>query len=351
MTRGLEIGTDRADLNAMGLPALYRHLAGSGLVRRLLELARDEDLGSVESPWRGRARVDPHPSVVTPHDGVDHQWASGDITTAACIGPNQMGEASVVARQQGVMAGLEAMSDLLDLFAPGSVFEPLAVDGQRVGAETVLGVLRGPLDEILELERTMLNLLGRLCGVATQTGAYLEAMYKGGPVRAKLFDTRKTTPGLRVLEKYAVRCGGGFSHRFGLYDAVLIKDNHLAEVTLDRLPAFVTKAAAAARANAPQTPDFIEVEADSLDQFKALLTLAPGTIDIVLLDNMAPQVLREAVALRDREQRTLQLEASGGVTLATIRSIAETGVERISVGALTHSAVAMDLALDIAPHV
>jgi nicotinate-nucleotide pyrophosphorylase (carboxylating) len=343
----MEHATARVDLNSLSLPQLYKQLAATGLVRRLLELARDEDLGPMESPWRGRARVDPHPS---PQKMSDHRWASGDITTAACIEADQMGEASLVAREAGVVAGLECVGDLLDLFAPGSSFEPSAADGDAVRAGDLLGVLRGPLDEILELERTMLNLLGRLCGVASQTARYLEAMNRGGRVKVKLLDTRKTTPGLRVLEKYAVRCGGGYLYRMGLYDAVLIKDNHIADVAVSDLAGFVAKAAAAAR-RAGDPPAFVEVEVDSLEQFRELLTLPAGTIDIVLLDNMGAERLREAVALRDRAQPRLQLEASGGVNLDTIRGIAETGVDRISVGALTRSAVGMDVALDIVPHV
>jgi nicotinate-nucleotide pyrophosphorylase (carboxylating) len=339
-----DAGLERVDLNQLALPELYRQLAETGLVRRLLELARDEDLGPLDSPWRGRARVDPHPS---PAEG-DGRWASGDITTAACIRPEQKGEASLVTRQAGVVSGLECMPDLLELFAPGASFEALVADGQEVAAGTVLGVLRGPLDEILELERTMLNLISRLCGVATQTAMYLGQMTRGGAVKAGLYDTRKTTPGMRVLEKYAVRCGGGFSHRMGLYDAVLIKDNHLAGVTVQELPAFVAKAAGAARgAGAAHAPSFIEVEVDSLEQLRALLTLPAGTLDIVLLDNMTAQQMRVAVGLRDESRRGLLLEASGGVNFATIRETAETGVDRISVGALTHQAVAMDIGLDI----
>jgi nicotinate-nucleotide pyrophosphorylase (carboxylating) len=329
----------RTDLNALALPDLYRHFAATGLVRRLLELARDEDLGVPTSRAGGRARLDPHAAT-------DHARAGGDITTAACIEPDQMGEASLVARQAGTIAGLECIGDLLELFAPGSGFEPGAADGRRVAPGTTLGVLRGPLDEILELERTMLNLLARLCGVATQTSRFLDAMNSPGPVKARLYDTRKTTPGLRVLEKYAVRCGGGHLHRIGLYDAVLIKDNHIADVTPPELPAFVEKAAAGAR----QTADFIEVEVDSLEQLRSLLTLPPGTIDIVLLDNMPPEQLREAVARRDSTEPSLQLEASGGVTLESIAAVARTGVDRIAVGALTHSAVGLDVALDIVPH-
>jgi nicotinate-nucleotide pyrophosphorylase (carboxylating) len=325
------------DLNTLGLPELYAALAKTGLVRRVLELARDEDLGSEESPWHGRARLAPGQS-----------WG-GDITTAACVDPARVGRANLVMRVGGVVAGLAAMGDLLDVFAPGSSFEPRAMDGERVAAGAVLGVLHGPLDEVLELERTLLNLLSRLCGVATNTAGYHAAMGEG--VRAKLYDTRKTTPGLRVLEKYAVRCGGGFCHRMGLYDAVLIKDNHIAGVGATELPGVVQKAVEKARELAEggghYPPAFVEVEVDTLEQLRALMTLPRGVVDIVLLDNMGVEKLREAAAVRDKMMPGLQLEASGGVNLTTIQAIAGTGVERISVGALTHGAVGVDIGLDI----
>jgi len=327
------------DLNTLGLPELYAALVKTGLVRRLLEIARDEDLGSEESPWHGRARL-----------SQGQSWG-GDITTAACVDPARVTRARLEMRVGGVVAGLAAMADLLDVFAPGCTFEPAAVDGQRVEEGAVLGVVSGPLDEVLELERTLLNLLSRLCGVATQTAKYREAMGEG--VRAKLYDTRKTTPGLRVLEKYAVRCGGGYCHRMGLYDAVLIKDNHIAGVSASatELPGVVQraveKARELARGGGHYPPAFIEVEVDTLEQLRALLTLPRGVVDIVLLDNMGPEKLREAVAVRDRMTPWLQLESSGGVTLATIREIAATGVERIAVGALTHGAVGLDVGLDI----
>ncbi|HYE63012.1 MAG TPA: carboxylating nicotinate-nucleotide diphosphorylase [Phycisphaerales bacterium] len=334
------------DLNTLRLPELYAALAKTGLVRRLLEIARDEDLGSEESPWHGRARLSPGQS-----------WG-GDITTASCVDPARVGHAQLVMRVGGVVAGLEVMGDLLDVFAPGCTFEPSAVDGTRVSPGAVLGVLKGPLDEILELERTLLNLLSRLCGVATNTAVFHSAMLGGegnaSKVRAKLYDTRKTTPGLRVLEKYAVRCGGGHCHRMGLYDALLIKDNHIAGmgvVKAPELPGLVLKAVEKARELAQSgghyPPAFVEVEVDDLEQLRALLTLPRGVVDIVLLDNMGVEKLREAAALRDRMMPGLQLEASGGVSLTTIHSIAQTGVERISVGALTHGAVGVDIGLDI----
>jgi nicotinate-nucleotide pyrophosphorylase (carboxylating) len=162
-----------------------------------------------------------------------------------------------------------------------------------------------------------------------------------------LYDTRKTTPGLRVLEKYAVRCGGGFCHRIGLFDAVLIKDNHLAGVSIAELPTFVARAAERAKGIAPRNTSFVECEVDSLEQLSALLTLPTGTLDIVLLDNMSVGQLKKACAMRDRANPKLELEASGGVNLKSIPAIASTGVDRISVGALTHSAVQLDIGLDI----
>jgi nicotinate-nucleotide pyrophosphorylase (carboxylating) len=166
-------------------------------------------------------------------------------------------------------------------------------------------------------------------------------------VRARLYDTRKTTPGLRVLEKYAVRCGGGMCHRIGLFDAVLIKDNHIAGVGLAELAGVVSGAARKARAERREL-QFVEVEVDSLDQLERVLTLERGVVDIVLLDNMGPPELRRAVQMRDASKCEPELEASGGVALQSVRAIAETGVERISAGTLTHGAVWMDVAMDVA---
>jgi nicotinate-nucleotide pyrophosphorylase (carboxylating) len=257
----------------------------------------------------------------------------------------------MVARAPGVIAGLAAAPEIVRLFAPQCTLTLLAKDGQAVTKGAKLATLRGPVRQILAAERTLLNLVGRLSGIATRTREFVRTMHAGPKldksIRGSLFDTRKTTPGLRVLEKYAVRCGGGACHRIGLHDAVLIKDNHIAGVTDRELPSAVAKAAAKARSTWPGRLRFIEVEVDTLDQFKALLTLPSGTINIVLLDNMPPPMLRKAVVLRDKLQPSLELEASGGITLQTVRKIAETGVDRLSVGSLTHGAVSLDVALDM----
>jgi nicotinate-nucleotide pyrophosphorylase (carboxylating) len=303
--------------NDLPLPDLYAALAGTGLVRRLIELARDEDLG---------------PSRV-------------DATARAAIPPGGLIEGTVVAREAGVASGLAAGPEVAQVFGASLEFEPLVADGTAVEPGTRLATLTGDPGEVLAAERTLLNLLGRLCGVATRTAEFVAVMGTGR--RARLYDTRKTTPGLRVLEKYAVRCGGGFCHRMGLHDAVLIKDNHIAGVRPDRLAAWVADASERARAASPR-PAFFEVEVDSLDQLRALLILPPGVIDIVLLDNFSMAKVREAVALRDASNPALELEVSGGITLQTIRDLAATGVERISTGSVTHHAVWLDVALDVA---
>lgn len=303
-----------ADINALPLPELYDALAATGLVRRLLELARDEDLGE-----------------------------SGDVTSLVSIAPTQQGRAALVARSGGVIAGLAVVPELISVFAPDVLWDQQHQDGAEADSKCLLGALSGPLRQILAMERTMLNILGRLSGIATLTAQYVRALPHGA--RAGIYDTRKTTPGNRVLEKYAVRCGGGRCHRLGLHDAMLIKDNHIAGVTPQRLAGVVQDAATRARAMCPL--HFVEVEVDTLEQLDALLTLPPCLIDIVLLDNMSPDLLREAARRRDATQPRLELEASGGVTLGTLPLIASTGVDRISVGALTHHAVSRDVALDV----
>jgi nicotinate-nucleotide pyrophosphorylase (carboxylating) len=303
------------DANELSLEDLYHRLASGGLVRRLLELARDEDLGR-EPGW-------------------------GDITSLVCIDADSRSRAGFVARGAGVAAGMAALPEVLQVFGGSAEVEVHVADGQPFSAGSRLATIRGATRDLLAIERTALNLLSRLCGIATTTGQYRAAAGAG----ARLYDTRKTMPGLRVLEKYAVRCGGGYCHRIGLHDAVLIKDNHIAGVEVARLAEVVGSAARQARAARPDLL-FVEVEVDSLDQFEALLPLPVGLIDIVLLDNMPPERLRRAVAMRDQAAPALQLEASGGVRLETIRQIAESGVDRISVGALTHSAVTVDIGLD-----
>jgi nicotinate-nucleotide pyrophosphorylase (carboxylating) len=265
---------------------------------------------------------------------------AGDLTTSLVVPSRARGSAQFVARRPGVVAGLPVVAMLLDLFELGEGWRPRRADGDRIEAGDVLGEITGPFRSILTLERTALNFLQRLSGVATLTARFV-AEVRG--TAAGVFDTRKTTPGWRALEKYAVRCGGGRNHRIGLYDAVLIKDNHLGWLQVDGAADPIAKAIDDARAGAPPGT-VVEIEVDTLDQLDSALRRRP---DIVLVDNLGPGSLREAVRRRDRSAPGVELEASGGVTLATIAELARTGVDRISVGALTHSAVALDIALDI----
>jgi nicotinate-nucleotide pyrophosphorylase (carboxylating) len=228
-------------------------------------------------------------------------------------------------------------------------WEATVAEGARVSAGETLATLEGPARSLLTSERILLNLIGHLSGIATLTRKYVDAV---SHTRARIYDTRKTTPGWRRLEKYAVRLGGGHNHRTGLFDAILIKDNHLALGAAATGAAHLDAAQSVKRARemaesmaagqpAPQL--IVEVEVDTLEQLAAVLVAGP---DLVLLDNMALDVLRRAVALRDKTAPEIELEASGGVDLSNVGAIAETGVERISVGALTHSAGALDVGLD-----
>ncbi|MBX3534423.1 MAG: carboxylating nicotinate-nucleotide diphosphorylase [Xanthobacteraceae bacterium] len=257
---------------------------------------------------------------------------AGDLTSSATLPEGIRAKAKLVARKAGTLAGLPCAARAFRTLAPNIGFEAKARDGDTVKANTTLALIEGPAIAILSGERVALNFLGHLSGIATLTAAYAA---KIAHTKAKITDTRKTTPGLRALEKYAVRCGGGVNHRFGLDDAVLIKDNHIA------VAGGVAKALDAARAAVGHLVK-VEIEVDTLDQLKEVL--ANGKADVVLLDNMKPETLREAVALCKGKIIT---EASGGVTLETVAAIAETGVDVISSGALTHSAPSLDVALDI----
>jgi nicotinate-nucleotide pyrophosphorylase (carboxylating) len=263
----------------------------------------------------------------------------GDRTSLAVIPADLEGTAVFVARTPGVVAGLPTIRGTFDLVDARLVIDQEIEDGQPVKPGTRLASVRGPMRGLLTGERTVLNFLQRLSGVATLTRRYVDQV-AGLPVQ--LLDTRKTTPGWRLLEKYAVRCGGGHNHRLDLADGVLIKDNHLAALVHVAEP--VAEAVRMARAAYGHTIP-LEIEVDTLDQLDRALASDP---DIVLLDNMSPAQLREAVRRRDTLAPKVRLEASGGVNLTTIRAIAETGVDRISVGALTHSAVALDIGLDYA---
>ena len=255
---------------------------------------------------------------------------AGDITSQACVDPEARLQVQFAVRQGGVIAGLDCARLAMAAMDPTLRFSAQRRDGDQVEAGEVLARVEGNARAILAAERTALNLLGRLSGVATLTRAYVDAV---AGTRAKIVDTRKTTPGLRMLEKYAVRCGGGVNHRFGLDDAILIKDNHVAAA------GGVGRALERARTSAGHLVQ-IEVEVDSLDQLDEALAHAP---DVIMLDNFSLGDLREAVGRTDGRVR---LEASGGVNLQTVRAIAETGVDVISVGALTHSAAVLDIGLD-----
>ena len=258
---------------------------------------------------------------------------AGDITSRTLLPADLRGRAQFVQRSVGVVAGLPAVAATLEAIDGSLHFEAMVSDGSLLQPGQVLATVTGSLRSILTAERVALNFLQRLSGVASLTHRYVDAVV-GLPVA--ILDTRKTTPGWRLLEKYAVRQGGGSNHRMGLYDGVLIKDNHLAALA-DDLVLAVHRARQELRGFA------IECEVDTLEQLERLLPARP---DIVLLDNMTTDQLRAAVKMRNMTDPRIKLEASGGVNLTTVRAIAETGVERISVGALTHSAVAQDIGLD-----
>ena len=258
-------------------------------------------------------------------------WGTQDWTTAAV--PDRPMTARVVAKEELVLAGLPVAAEVFKLAEPTLTVALVAADGQRLSKGSEVLRIEGSSHGILLAERVMLNLLQRLSGTATLTRKFVEAI-EG--TNARLLDTRKTTPGLKLLEKYAVRCGGGANLRLTLGDGVLLKENHLAAA------GGIRAAVEAARRVSPNLLK-IEVEVETLDQLKACLELPE--VDGVLLDNMALEQMREAVALRDRSGRRLFLEASGNITLARARSVAETGVDFLSVGALTHSAPAVDLSL------
>ncbi len=263
--------------------------------------------------------------------------AAGDVTSAMLLPTDRKGTAYLVARREGVLAGLPAAELTFALVDPSLVFETLCPDSSPLRPGERLAVVSGCARSILAAERTALNFVQRLSGIATLTRRHVDAI-AGLPCR--VLDTRKTTPGWRLLEKYAVRQGGGHNHRLGLYDGILIKDNHLAALgdCADPIAEAIRLARLKFAASLP-----LEIEVDTLEQLESALRARP---DIVLLDNMPPSELRRAVSRRNEIAPAVLLEASGGVTLDTLRALAETGVDRISVGALTHSAIALDIALD-----
>jgi nicotinate-nucleotide pyrophosphorylase (carboxylating) len=272
-----------------------------------------------------------------------------DWTTLAIVPTGTTASAAIVTREPGVACGLRAAELAISEMDVTMQLVPEVSDGDRIVAGQTLAMLTGPARSLLTAERILLNLIGRLSGIATLARAYVDAVQG---TSARIYDTRKTTPGWRRLEKYAVHCGGARNHRTGLFDAILIKDNHLALAAQSQGTGHLTIAEAVRRARefvdtmiAGQRgiPLLIEVEVDTFEQ---LATVLPEQPDIVLLDNMNLDQLRHAVALRNSAAPNVELEASGGVNLATVAGIAATGVERISVGALTHSARTLDVGLD-----
>jgi nicotinate-nucleotide pyrophosphorylase (carboxylating) len=257
---------------------------------------------------------------------------AGDVTSIATVPDGTSGRAVVMARKAGTIAGLPLVETAFRALAPHIKIEGHARDGATVPAKTALMTVAGDARAILGAERVALNFIGHLSGIATATAEFVRRI---AHTPARVCCTRKTTPGLRALEKYAVRCGGGFNHRFGLDDAILIKDNHIA------VAGGVRAVLARARATAGHLVK-IEIEVDRLDQLEEVL--ATGLADVALLDNMDPPMLRDAVKLNAGR---LVLEASGGITLDTAASIAETGIDYLSSGAITHSSPSLDVGLDI----
>lgn len=265
---------------------------------------------------------------------LEEDIGSGDATTMATVPEGHRSRGIIHAKASGVIAGMPLMRMVFDVVDPSLQVESRVADGERVERGTVLAVVEGSTHSILTGERLALNLLQRLSGIATVTRAFADAA-EGYP--ARIADTRKTTPGHRTLEKYAVRVGGGFNHRFGLYDAIMIKDNHI------KAAGGIAAAVEAAKRRAPHTMK-VEVEAESLAQAEEA---ARAGADIVMFDNMPPEAMKEAaVRLRGIAPHVV-LEASGGMQLSRVREVAATGVDVISVGSLTHSFQALDISLDL----
>ena len=257
---------------------------------------------------------------------------AGDATTDSIIAPDATMQGQIIAKQPGIVAGLDVAQQTFMLLDERVSFEARVAEGARVENRQVLAKLSGPARALLTGERTALNFLGRMSGIATLTRQFVDAVNAVSGTRAHILDTRKTAPGLRALDKLAVLRGGGMNHRIGLYDMILIKDNHIDFAG--------SLAEAVQRARAGSNGLEIEVEARTLDDVRAALAL---NVQRILLDNMSPDMMRQAVQMNAGRAK---LEASGNVTLDNVRKVAETGVDFISIGALTHSAKAFDVSLD-----
>ncbi len=270
---------------------------------------------------------------------VDEDFGDGDPTSEITVCENERAKAYLVSREEIVVSGMELAGEILKRYDSRLKLKVLVQDGHRASVADKLGVIEGPLRSMLSAERVVLNFLQRLCGISTMTWKFVSAV-RG--TKAKIYDTRKTMPGWRELEKYAVRCGGGFNHRMNLGDAVMFKDNHIAELGRNFKPR-LTKMIR--QAHAKKGVKFVVVEVDHVDaQLDRVITI-PG-VDVVLLDNMGQWQLKHAVELRDKIGKKPLLEASGGITLNNVLTVASCGIDRISIGAITHSAIAVDIALD-----
>jgi len=282
------------------------------------------------------AGLDPDPVLTIVRQALDEDLAHGpDVTTNATVPGGAQGVADLMPRRPGVIAGLPVAAAVFHLASEGPIATTaLSTDGDHVTAGVPVLTARGPVRDLLTAERTALNLLSQLSGVATLTASLVDAI---SHTTARIRDTRKTVPGLRLLQKYAVRCGGGVNHRMGLGDEALIKDNHVIAA------GGIAVALAAVRAAAPDLP--LEVECDTLDQVAAAIDAGAR---LILLDNMALEQMRDAVA-KAHAAGGVRLEASGGLTLDAVREVAQTGVDYLAVGALTHSAPVLDIGLDLRP--
>ncbi len=288
-------------------------------IREIIQLARREDL----------------------HDD--------DVTSRLMVAEDAIGVGTLLQKEIGVTCGLPLVEMICRVYDERLRVEPIPgfhldiIEGRYSDARTLpLVRIRGPLRSLLSAERVVLNFLQHLSGVATQTHRFVRRI---AGTTAQIYDTRKTLPGLRILDKYAVRCGGGHNYRIGLYDGLLIKDNHIAAIPLKELTSYLSQAIARSRSESPDR--FIEIEVDSLEQLREAMKVEGSYV--ILLDNMDCPRMQTAVELRDRagKKGKVLLEASGGVTLETVRPIALTGVDRIAVGAITHSAPALDISMDI----
>jgi len=273
---------------------------------------------------------------------IEEDLGTGDMTSELLFKDDTIAKSNIISREEIVVCGMDVAREILACFDRRLKLKVFVNDGQPAYVGCKIGTIEGPLRSMLSAERVMLNFLQRLSGIATTTRKFVRAVQG---TKAKIYDTRKTMPGWRILEKYAVRCGGGYNHRLGLYDAVLIKDNHLAQLGRNFYPKLKK---IIERAREVKGAKFIAVEVDHVDDQLNYVLKIPG-VDIVLLDNMGQWQLKHAVDMRNKmggKSKRPLLEASGNITLSNVSAIAQCGIERIAVGAITHSAAAADIALD-----